>query len=239
MEVFGNSWAHRSSPKTKRIPPITNPHPGKSTPKRVGGLPDPEGCGGFGQPRSVCLFPPMLRRCQNTHVCPRRGGCAAESAPHPKHSLALEEAESEGEMSEEPSHCSRLMMAWLSATSKLSFSTLPSASGRDLAQAFQGGTDITGVPRDRWDGAHGAAPSDAGGLPEAQPQSQPSKPPRKHPCSHCPSLRTWVSHAAPPVSVRAGWQSFIPIPTPGQRPWDILDPICAHLRRGTKEVNPD
>lgn len=45
--------------------------------------------------------------------------------------LALEEAESEGEMSEAPSHCSRLMMAWLSTTSKPSFSTLLSASGRD------------------------------------------------------------------------------------------------------------
>ena len=57
---------------------------------------------------------------------------AQRCAPHPQHSLALEEAESEGEMSEAPSHCSRLMMAWLSATSKPSFSTLLSASGRDL-----------------------------------------------------------------------------------------------------------
>lgn len=67
--------------------------------------------------------------------CGRGGGGVLEAqrcAPHPQHSLALEEAESEGEMSEAPSHCSRLMMAWLSATSKPSFSTLLSASGRDL-----------------------------------------------------------------------------------------------------------
>lgn len=88
---------------------------------------------------------------RNTQFFPCRGVCTggfALTPPHPQHSLAFEEAESEGEMSEEPSHCSRLMMAWLSATSKLSFSTLPSASGRDL------GRGVTGVPSP-WDGGWG------------------------------------------------------------------------------------
>lgn len=54
--------------------------------------------------------------------------------------LALDEAESEGEMSEDPSHCNLLMRAWLSATSKLSFSTLLSASGSELGK----GADVWG-----------------------------------------------------------------------------------------------
>lgn len=52
----------------------------------------------------------------------------------PPHSLALEEAESEGEMSEAPSHCRRLISAWLSATSKPSASAPASDSGRELGK---------------------------------------------------------------------------------------------------------
>ena len=162
-------------------------------------------------------------------------------------------------MSEEPSHCSRLMMAWLSATSKLSFSTLPSASGRDL------GRGVTGVPSP-WDGEGGThttesavlRPSMQGGLPGAQPSSPPagwvahpnpsptllSPPslPRRCPCPHPHPSTPCSPH---PVSVHTGWQN--PVPAPGQRPQDLSDRVCvhvrararAHLRRRTEEVNPD
>lgn len=179
-------------PKTEWVMPISGQHPRKRTPK----CPSPP----IWVTKELQALEPqpvnppyILGRCQNSQFCPHRGICAPEFvAQPPEHSLALEEAESEGEMSEEPSHCRRLMRAWLSATSKLSFSTLPSASGRDLG---------TGVREGRWGQSPPQMPGDAQGLGPAptaplgckcQRQSWarvPSGPPRGCPCPQ-PHLST-------------------------------------------------
>lgn len=241
--ALGRRWASRTPPKQQGSPPSPI-HTQENVPQNV---PPPT------PGRWVIRCPSryswdFLRWVWITMVCPsipsqempgtprlppsrppQRGLCRRMCSPPPpppssRHSLAFEEAESEGEMSEEPSHCSRLMMAWLSATSKLSFSTLPSASGRDL------GRGVTRVPRPQDGGLGGegtgtepavlhpstrgrrqgldAAPWDPAGLhiPIPALHASPRRCPRPHPHPHLgprcpvqpPSLRShWVAELCP------------------------------------------